>query len=257
MRILVTNDDGVFAPGLVALATELAQGHQVSIVAPEYEQSAVGHAITLSDPLRVKEVMVAGRFKAHALNGTPADCVKIGVLELLKGPPDLVVSGINLGANVGFNVLYSGTVSAATEAALLGLPGLAVSIDSYVMTDLGPAARIASRLADLVLEKKLPRGVCLNVNVPHLDLSKIKGIVVTRQATTPMREKFHKGVDPHRRTYYWQGGQEPAAEMEEGTDLWALDRGLVSVCPLSPDLSSDRGASHLCDWDFNDTISRG
>jgi 5'-nucleotidase len=239
MHILVTNDDGINGPGLAALVTEFSPRHQVSVVAPEREQTAVGHAITLADPIRVRRVRRNGAFFGHAVSGTPADCVKIALLELLDSPPDLVVSGVNPGPNVGINVLYSGTVSAATEAAILGLPALAVSLDAYVDPDFEPAARVAAalvRAAEAMIPAGWPEGVCLNVNVPARPLNDISGLMVTRQATNRFRERFEKRIDPHGRVYYWQCGQEPDA-VPRGTDLWALGQNLVSVTPLAPDLS--------------------
>ncbi len=239
MHLLVTNDDGILAPGLAALVAEFSPGHQVSVVAPEREQTAVGHAITLADPIRVRRVRRNGAFFGHAVSGTPADCVKIALLELLDSPPDLVVSGINPGPNVGINVLYSGTVSAATEAAILGLPALAVSLDAYVDPDFEPAARVAAALvqaAEAIIRAGWPEGVCLNVNVPARPLADITGLMVTRQATNRWRERFEKRIDPHGRVYYWQCGQEPKM-VPRGTDLWALEQNLVSVTPLAPDLS--------------------
>ncbi|MBU0516918.1 MAG: 5'/3'-nucleotidase SurE [Proteobacteria bacterium] len=254
MHILVTNDDGILAPGLAALVRRMEETHRVSVVAPEFEQTAVGHAITLADPIRVRRVHRNGRFYGWAVSGTPADCVKIGLLELLDSPPDLVLSGINPGPNVGVNVLYSGTVSAATEAAILGLPGVAFSLDAYIDPDFTPAARLAARLVDALaprLSGDWPEGICLNVNFPALPLAEIKGLSLTRQAVTRLHERFEKRLDPHGRAYYWQCGQEPKHRVEPGTDVWALARGLVSVSPLRPDLSAPQGADWARDLDIS------
>jgi 5'-nucleotidase len=258
MHILLTNDDGINAPGLAALVAGLSPRHQVSVVAPEREQTAVGHAITLADPIRVRRVRRNGSFFGHAVSGTPADCVKIAVLELLDSPPDLVVSGVNAGPNVGINVLYSGTVSAATEAAIMGLPALAFSLDAYVEPDFEPAAQVAAALVaalEPIIPDDWPEGVCLNVNVPNLPLDDIAGLMLTRQATTRFRERFDKRVDPHGRVYYWQCGQEPAA-VPRGTDLWALGRNMVSVTPLSPDLSVPSADAWSLDLDLPFKIVR-
>jgi len=247
MHLLVTNDDGILAPGLAALVQRMEETHRVSVVAPEYEQTAVGHAITLADPIRVNRVRRNGRFYGWAVSGTPADCVKSGLLELLDSPPDLILSGINPGPNVGVNVLYSGTVSAATEAAILGLPGIALSLDTYTDPDFDPPARLALGLVDALapsLTGEWPAATCLNVNVPARPLSEIKGLTLTRQAVTRFEERFEKRIDPHGRAYYWQCGQEPKNRVEPGTDVWALAQGQISVSLLRPDLSAARGS----DW---------
>ncbi len=237
MRILLTNDDGIFAAGLYSLYCQFREQHEVFVVAPESEQSAVGHAITLSNPLRVKEVYRNGGFYGWAVSGTPADAVKIAVNELLPSHPDLVISGINLGPNVGINVLYSGTVSAATEAAFLGIPAMAISLDTYSNPDFGPAAVIAERLALSIPRLNLAQGVCLNVNVPALPLEKIKGSLFTRQATIPLRDKFEKRVDPRKRVYYWEAEDGFVASAEPGTDIHTLRQGKISITPIHYDLT--------------------
>ena len=168
MRILLTNDDGIYAKGIEVLHEHLSKDHDVVVVAPETEQSAVGHAITLTDPLRVKSIDRNGTFFGYAVKGTPADCVKLAVNELMKPPPDLVVSGINLGANVGINEIYSGTVSAATEGTILGVPAIAVSINTFRDPDFRPAARFVRLLVRQVKEHGLPPYTSLNVNVPAI-----------------------------------------------------------------------------------------
>jgi len=237
MRILLTNDDGIFARGIYALYQMFKDEYEVYIVAPESEQSAVGHAITLSYPLRVKEIYRNGIFYGYAVSGTPADAVKIAVNELLKSPPDIVISGINLGPNVGMNVLYSGTVSAATEASILGIPAIAVSIDTYEKADFTPAATFAKKLAKKVIKMKLPSGVCLNVNVPSLPLNQIKGVALTRQATIPLRDRFEKRVDPRLHVYYWEVGDGFLHPPEPDTDIYALSQGMISITPIHHDLT--------------------
>ncbi|MEM5788426.1 MAG: 5'/3'-nucleotidase SurE, partial [Syntrophobacteraceae bacterium] len=173
MKILLTNDDGIFAKGIEAIYLALAADHDVTVVAPETEQSAVGHAITWLDPLRVKPVNRNGTFFGYALSGTPADCVKIAINELLIPRPQMVISGINLGANVGVNVIYSGTVSAATEGAVLGIPSIAVSFDSFTPSDFSAATEFIPRLVDLVDRHGLPPGISLNVNIPDLPAAEV------------------------------------------------------------------------------------
>ncbi len=168
MKILLTNDDGINAKGLTTLRESIKEIADVIVVAPETEQSAVGHAITLSDPLRVREVDRNGEFIGYAVNGTPADCVKIAVRAILKDPPDMIVSGINLGANIATNVIYSGTVSAATEGTILGIPSIAISLATFVNPDFSFAANFAKRLALATHENGLPDGTLLNVNVPNV-----------------------------------------------------------------------------------------
>ena len=235
MKILLTNDDGIFAEGLCALYRSLALDHEVIVVAPEAERSAVGHAITLSDPLRVKVVRRGKDFWGYAVSGTPADCVKIAFYELV-GPIDLVVSGINRGANVGINVLYSGTVSAATEAAILGIPALAVSLAAYTNEDYCFAAYFVSIFVEELSRLPLPPSFCLNINIPHLPANRIKGVRFTRQGTRKLKERFEKRIDPHGNIYYWQCGEE-FLEEDPSTDVVAIKQGFISITPLNHDLT--------------------
>ncbi len=248
MRILLTNDDGIFAEGLCALYDALCQDHEVFVVAPEAERSAVGHAITLSDPLRVKRVKRGNVFFGYAVNGTPADCVKIAIHELIGPEIDLVLSGINRGANVGINVLYSGTVSAATEGVILGYPGLAISLDEYKEPDYCFAAYFASVLVDFLAQNflKNPK-ICLNVNIPFLPANKIKGIKFVRQSTAPLIERFERRIDPHGNVYYWQCG-ERFTEQDPDTDVVALKRGYITITPLQHNLSDPELLSKIASW---------
>ena len=239
MTILLTNDDGIFAPGLAALFRELQALGKVAVVAPESEQSAVGHAISLTTPLRVKEVSLAGGVTGWAVSGTPADCVKIALAELLPEPPALVVSGINLGPNVGINVLYSGTVSAATEAAILGVKGVALSLNSYdPNADFAAAAHLARQLLSQ-MDSWSPRtnGVCLNINLPALPRKQIKGIRITRQDVGPLVEHFERRVDPRKHVYYWLAEINERRELDPDTDYGALSQGYISVTPIQHDLT--------------------
>lgn len=239
MRLLLTNDDGVYAPGLAALHQALADKHEVVVVAPETEQSAVGHAITLADPIRVRTLGPRTGFSGWAVSGTPADCVKLALHELLPQPPELVVSGINAGANVGVNVLYSGTVSAASEAAILGLHGVAVSVAAHQDPDFAFAARLAAHLVDLHPSLGLPPEVCLNVNVPSLPDDQIKGIRFTRQSNARLMERFLRRSDPRGRTYFWQAGETMGSEGELDTDYPALRAGYVTITPVRHDLTHE------------------
>jgi 5'-nucleotidase len=240
--ILLTNDDGIFAPGLQALHEELRLLGEVAVVAPDSEQSAVGHSITLINPLRVKKVTLKGGGQGWAVSGTPADCVKIALAELLPEAPELVVSGINLGPNVGINVLYSGTVSAATEASILGIRGLALSLNSYSPNaDFAAAARLAREtLARLRDWAGWHNGVCLNVNLPALPPDRVKGLKFTRQDVGPLVEHFERRVDPREHVYYWLAEINERRDPDPETDYGALAAGFVSVTPLRHDLTDYR-----------------
>jgi 5'-nucleotidase len=236
-RFLLTNDDGIYARGLLALYQELSRDAECLIVAPEVEQSAVGHAITISRPLMVRKARKNGDFLGYAVLGTPADCVKIGLGELAGEPVDLVVSGINRGANVGINVLYSGTVSAATEAAILGVPSLAISLDTHDEADYSAAARFARKMAAFILENPLPH-VALNVNVPAVPEEEIRGVVVARQGGARLMESFDKRVDPRENIYYWLAGEtELPLQEQDDTDASALKRGMITITPIYYDLT--------------------
>jgi 5'-nucleotidase len=250
MRILLTNDDGIYAKGIEVLHEHLSKDHDVVVVAPETEQSAVGHAITLTDPLRVKSINRNGAFFGYAVKGTPADCVKLAINELVELAPDLVVSGINLGANVGINVIYSGTVSAATEGTILGVPAIAFSINSFRDPDFEPAARFARLLVRQVGEHGLPPHTSLNVNVPAIPESKIKGVRVTRQGITRFVEKFDRRVDPRENVYYWQCGSTPPLDEDGNTDASALANDCISITPIQHDLTNYDFLESLRSWSF-------
>jgi 5'-nucleotidase len=254
MKILITNDDGIFAPGLKALYLELAALGEVAVVAPDTEQSAVGHSISLSNPLRVKAVNLDGGISGWSVTGTPADCVKIALAELLPARPHLVVSGINLGPNVGINVLYSGTVSAATEASILGLKAMAFSLNTYKNPDFATAARLARQtLARLLDWSGWQPKVCLNINLPALPEGQIQGIRVVRQDTGPLVEHFERRVDPRERVYYWLAEINERRDLDIDTDFGALEAGFIAVTPISfdlthyPSLQDLRGLLHAAD----------
>ncbi len=237
MRILLTNDDGIFAEGLCALYDSLAETHEVFVVAPEAERSAVGHAITIADPLRVKKVKRGRKFFGYAVSGTPADCIKIAIHELIGDKIDLVISGINRGANVGINVLYSGTVSAATEGVILGYPSIAISINEYKSPDYCFAAYFVYCLIQNLGKLKLNNIFCLNVNIPAIPPHKIKGIKWVRQSTKKLVEKFERRTDPHGNIYYWQCS-ERFIEDDPETDVIALGQGFITITPLHFDLTN-------------------
>lgn len=250
-KILVTNDDGIYAPGIHALYTAMTRVGEPYVVAPDSEKSAVGHAITLSDPLRVSEFEKNGKFFGWAVNGTPADCVKLGVKAILNFRPDLIVSGINQGSNTATNVIYSGTVSAATEGAIMGIPSIAFSLTTFKRVDLSFATELAEKLARVVLEKGLPPGRLLNVNIPPVPKSQIKGIKITRQGKGRFEESFEKRVDPMNRTYYWLSGTKLFLDTDEDIDEVAVHNRYVSITPLQYDLTASELIPVLEEWNLS------
>jgi 5'-nucleotidase len=254
MHILVTNDDGVTAPGLLALAQEMRKLGKVTVFAPDRNWSASGHVKTMDRPLRVREVILADGSAAFSSDGAPSDCVALPLLGLLEEKVDLVVSGINPNANIGHDVTYSGTVTAAMEAAIDGLPGIAVSLDSPENhksgLDYSTAASVARRVAEKIIVEGLPEGVLLNVNVPYLKESELKGFMVTRQGLRLYRDELDRRLDPRGRPYYWIGGQAPTGVDEPGTDFGALRAGYVSITPLQLDLTAREALGRLERWKF-------
>ena len=248
MRILLTNDDGIYAKGIEALYQKLVLEHEVTVVAPETEQSAVGHAITFLNPLRVKSVHRNGRFFGYALDGTPADCVKIAIAELLKPPPEVVVSGINMGANVGVNVIYSGTVSAATEAAVMGVASIAVSIDSFKTSDFSAVLEYIPGLISLVEKHGLPSGVSLNVNVPAVPAEEIRGVRITHQGKMKYLESYDRRIDPRNNVYYWLCNSAPIPDDDAYADSAAVSANYISVTPVHYDLTHYGMLAKLNEW---------
>jgi 5'-nucleotidase len=249
MHILVTNDDGVNAPGLLALtqamralAEQLYPQGTVSVLAPDHNWSASGHVKTLDRPLRVKEAILGDGTKALATDGAPSDCVSLAALGLLPEKVDLVVSGINGGPNLGHDLTYSGTVTAAMEAAIWGIPAAAFSLDTPELVEgalnYDPAARMAQKVAANLLDNGLPPGVLLSVNVPYLPYEQIRGVRATRQGLRIYRDELVRRADPRGRPYFWIGGDAPSGKIEEGTDIGALHDGYVSVTPVQLDLTA-------------------
>lgn len=259
-HILVTNDDGVLAPGLLALTQEMRRLGKVSVLAPDRNWSGGGHVKTLDRALRVKEVRLADGTQAFASDGAPSDCVALGTLGFFKEPIDLVVSGINAGANLGHDVTYSGTVTAAMEAVIAGVPGVAVSletVDGHLgEINYGPAARAASKIVRQVIENGLAHEILLNVNVPFLPDEKIRGIALTRQGLRVYHSRLDERIDPRGKAYYWIGGDAPTGVPERGTDVGALAEGFVSVTPLQLDLTAYRAITDLNTWQW-DELSLG
>ncbi len=234
--ILVCNDDGIFSPGIRALAEVADEFGEVHIIAPDREQSAVGHAVTVDTPLRSRSFQVDGRFNGQAVTGTPADSIKLAHDQLMKRKPDLVVSGINHGSNAGVNILYSGTVSAATEGTILGYPSIAVSCTDFDEdADLSGARDAARKVIGYVLTEGLPKGVTLNLNVPPGEL---RGIKWARQADSRYVEEFEGRVDPNNRSYYWLTGRLELLDEGEDLDINVLKKGFASLTPIQYDMTA-------------------
>jgi len=252
MRILISNDDGIHAPGLHALVSALRGSGDIAVVAPDSEQSAVGHAITLSDPIRVRRVELMDGILGYAVGGTPADSVKLAICALLDAPVDMVVSGINLGPNAGISVIYSGTVSAATEGTILGIPSMAISLNTFERPHWETAAECARRLVRRLAEDPLPRGVLLNVNVPNRPWNEIAGFAVTSMAESRFVETFEKRADPRGNIYYWMDGYLQPTGERDGSDLDALEKGWVTLTPIHFDLTHRPSLAQLRQWNLSD-----
>jgi 5'-nucleotidase len=254
MHIVVTNDDGVYAPGLLAVAKELEKLGTISIIAPDHNWSASGHVKTLHRPLRVKEIELVDGTAAMACDGAPSDCVALAVMGLLSDPIDFVVSGINPNANLGHDLTYSGTVTAAMEGAIWGIPSIAVSLDAPEYhkghLDFAPAAEIARRVLEKLAANTLPQHVLLNVNVPYLPVDQMKGYAITRQGLRIYRDKLIKREDPRGIPYYWIGGDAPSGVKEEGTDIGELAKGYVAITPVQLDLTAHQLIDPIKNWDW-------
>jgi 5'-nucleotidase len=248
VRVLISNDDGIAAPGIHALAREIRKIADVTIVAPDRQQSAVGHAITMNHPLRVVRQMVDGDLPGYAVDGTPADAVKLGVRYLMKQRPDLVISGINHGSNTAVNILYSGTVSAATEGTVLGIPSVAVSLTTYDTPDFTYAAKFTARLALLINERGLPAGTLLNVNVPAVPEDKIAGVRLTRQGQSSWEDTFDVRRDPANREYFWLTGKMVINDVDPLTDQVAVTENFVSVTPIHYELTDEETRDTMGAW---------
>jgi len=239
MKILLCNDDGIDAKGLKVLAETLSSRVELFIAAPDTERSAVGHAITIIDPLKVKEHYHNDELFGYAVSGTPADCVKLALNSLMEKKPDLIVSGINQGANLGTDIIYSGTVSAATEGTLLGIPSIAVSINSYERTArFDTAAQIVCELLDFLPEFSVPEGTLLNVNVPNIPREDVCGFRITSQGKSKYVEEYVQRIDPRGNVYYWINGSLGEIEEEEHADYRAIHDNCVSITPIHFDVTN-------------------
>ena len=261
MKLLISNDDGIFALGIRALANRLAAaGHEVTVVCPDRERSATGHGLTLHQPIRADQVesIFHPSVKAWACSGTPSDCVKLALWALLDSAPDLVLSGINHGSNLGTDVLYSGTVSAAMEGVIEGIPGIAFSLTSFAASNFQPAAAFAESLVAQLAKHPLPELLLLNVNVPAIDAAAIAGVKVTRQGVRRYIDVFEKRLDPRGKTYYWLAG-ELLEEVNDAldatdrvmTDVQAIRHNYITLTPLQYNLTAASGLTTLQDWKFD------
>jgi 5'-nucleotidase len=250
LRILLTNDDGVYAPGLRALRGELLRLGDVTVVAPATEQSAVGHSITLLNPLLIQEIADEnGKAMGWAVEGRPADCVKLALMELLPEKPELIVSGLNAGSNAGINVLYSGTVAAAIEGAFYQHTSIAISLEyTKPKLDFARAAAIARRVVEQMLALGLPPGSLFNVNIPSLDKGPIKGIRTVPQNVVPYEERFDRRVDPRGRVYFWTSSRLHCPDPHPDSDVTALAEGYITVTPLQFNLTHRGLLERMAYW---------
>lgn len=249
--ILVCNDDGVTAPGIKALIEVAQTFGRVVVVAPDKPQSGSGHAITINATLRIQEIVKQENLEIYSTTGTPVDCIKLAINEVLKQKPDLVVSGINHGSNSSINVIYSGTMSAAIEGCLEEVPSIGFSLcDFSINADFEASKEVARKVISQVLEKGLPIGVCLNVNIPKLQISEIMGIRVCRQARANWEEEFDARTDPSGKKYFWMTGIFKNYDEGEDTDEWALENNYVSVVPVQYDLTAHQLIKDLRSWNF-------
>jgi len=252
--ILITNDDGITAPGIRTLIDVMNSVGDVVVVAPDSPQSGMGHAITVNSTLFVEKVKVNGGAQIeYSCSGTPADCVKLAVDQILERKPDLCVSGINHGSNSSINVIYSGTMSAAIEAGIEGIPAIGFSLLDYSWNaNFEASKKYVKMIAENVIKEGLPKDVVLNVNIPNLPEKELKGIKICRQARANWVEEFDKRTNPQGRVYYWLTGKFVNLDHGEDTDEWALKNGYISVVPVQFDLTAHHSIQTLNTWDFND-----
>ena len=252
LHILISNDDGIDSAGLYALVQEVKSIGEVTVVAPDKQQSAVGHAITVSYPLRSYRFYKNGEFFGHAVEGTPADAVKLAVRSLLKRKPDLLLSDINHGSNTAINIIYSGTVSAATEGTILGISSIAISLTTHDSPDFSYAARFARKLALLVADRGLPDGTLLNVNVPPVGADEIRGVVVTKQGKSKWDDTFETRRDANNKEYFWLTGNLMVLDNSDDIDQRAILNNMISITPIHYDLTDYRMVEEMKRWNVQD-----
>lgn len=247
--ILITNDDGITAKGIEVLIQTMQEFGDVVVVAPDSAQSGMGHAITVNRPLRIFKSKAFTNIEAYATNGTPVDCVKIGIYEILNRKPDLLVSGINHGANYSTNVLYSGTMSAAVEGAMENIPSIGFSLcDHGADAEFSAAKEIVKEVTALVLRNNFPPHICLNVNIPNLPIEEIKGIQFCKQAAAFWDDRLDKRSDPFGNTYYWLTGKFQEIEVEKDTDLHYIKQGYATIVPTQFDMTAHAVINDLKNW---------
>lgn len=249
MRILVSNDDGIYSTGIRALVNGLVKEHEVYVVAPDRERSATGHSLTLHRPLRMETVShLDGVKEAYETDGTPSDCIKIAICGILDKYPDLVISGINHGPNMGIDVLYSGTVSAAMEGAIFNIPSIAVSLTNHKPEDFDTAVNVIQKLIKIIDKIKFPDRTLLNVNIPYLPLAEIAGIEITELGVRPYNDFFEKRMDPRGRIYYWLSGEAIEENEKSGTDVFAIRNNQISITPVTIHITNQDIIPKLKEW---------
>ncbi len=249
--ILITNDDGIYAPGLRYLIKTIMPLGDILIVAPDKPQSAMGHAVTIQSPLRIYLLAETAGYREYSCNGTPADCIKLGEKVILRGKPDLILSGINHGSNASINVLYSGTMAAVIEGAMENVPSVGFSLNDYSAdADFSHCGSVITSIATNVLKHGLPDGICLNVNIPAPNGSPVKGYKITKQAKAFWDENFDERKDPHKRDYYWLRGEFINLDKSEDNDHWAINNNYVSIVPVQIDLTAHHMIGELKSWNL-------
>ncbi|HOS68554.1 MAG TPA: 5'/3'-nucleotidase SurE [Bacillota bacterium] len=253
MNILISNDDGIYSQGLYELAKRISVLGKVTVVAPDKEQSAIGHAITMHQPLRCRKIKLHDLdIDAWWVNGTPADCVKLGVETILSVKPDLIISGINDGENLGTDIIYSGTVSAAIEGSMFNIPSIALSYARHCGADFSAPAEIAVQVIQQVLDHKEKDNMLLNINIPETEgIEFLKGVKVTRLGVKKYRNNFEERKDPRGNSYYWLAGELIQDEIGEDTDIYAVRNGYVSITPIHIDLSGYEDIKKIRDWNIS------
>jgi len=251
MRILISNDDGIQAEGIYALAKALDKVGEITVVAPDIERSATGHAITMHHPLRTQEIKLEGlNIPCFSVSGTPADCIKLAVDHLMPQKPDIVFSGINRGPNLGTDVLYSGTVSAAMEGAILGFPAAAISLAAFENLDYTYAAQFAARISQKLSELKMDYGTLLNINVPNVPESEIKGVKIVRLGIRKYNDTYIQRKDPRGRNYYWLAGGVIEDDTLDETDVAWIKQSYITITPIQYDLTSYKLLKQIKSWSF-------
>ena len=249
--ILVTNDDGIFSKGIRSLVEVASTFGEVIVIAPEKPQSGMGHAITINNILRMNSSDIFGEIKAYTCTGTPVDCVKLGIYELLKRKPDLLISGINHGENTSTNVLYSGTMSAAVEGAMENIPSIGFSLADFNSdADFSLSKLVVKQTIEAVLKNKIPQGTCLNVNVPKIAIEEYKGLKICRAAHAFWEDRFEKRQDQFGNTYFWLTGEFNHQDKGEDTDLFAMQHGFASIVPIQFDMTAYHAIGELNSWEI-------